>query len=88
MAYDRLLRRSAELRDALQGELCYLSDLPEYVWGRIATLVSPDLEAGDLRHLVMEASHNSAGYVYNEVYPVLVSYPVSLCQGDTAASLE
>ncbi len=71
MADDRLLRRYAELRDALQDELRYVPDLPEYVWGRIATLVSPDLEAGGLRHLVMEASHRSAGYVYKEVFAVL-----------------
>ena len=65
-----------------------MSGLPEYVWGRTATLVSPDLEAGELRHLVMEASHRSAGYVYKDVFAVLDSYPFSLCQGDIAASLE
>ncbi len=70
MADDLLLRRSAELRDVLQEDVSFVSDLPEYVWGRIATLVYPDLEAGELRPLVLEASHRSAGYVYKEVVVV------------------
>lgn len=88
MADDRILRFCAQVKGTIDEELHSLKELPTYVWHRIARHVSPDFQSEELRHLVLEASYKSVGYVHKEVFSLLECYPLRLCQGDIAANLE
>ncbi len=48
MSDDRVSRQSAEPKNALQGELQHLSDLPMYAWSRMALHVAWEFEASEL----------------------------------------
>ena len=71
MADDRILRFCAQVKGTIDEELHFLKELPTYVWHRIARHVSPDFQSEELRHLVLEASYKSVGYVHKEVFSLL-----------------
>ena len=68
MTDDRVLKRYEELRDMLQEELVYLCGLPDYVWTRLASLVPSDIDGREMRHLTLEASYRSVGYLHQEFF--------------------
>lgn len=49
--------------------------------------ITPNTQADDLRHLVLEASYRSVGYLHKEVLAALGAYPLKLCLGDIADNL-
>ena len=88
---DRYLKRCSFLRELMEEELLYLSDLTDFVWRRFAFLI--DRQAGDdagesLRQSTLLAAHISAAYLYNDLFLTAQTLPLSLTQGCITSTLD
>ena len=83
---DRVMRRTAELRQALTDELCYVSNLSDAFWRRLSDALA--YRGGVcLRADTLRASNVSAAYITKKVLHVVSALPWSLTEGDVNANL-
>ena len=84
---DRFLRRGPELRSLMEDELLYLHDLPDLVWERMASLVSEDTQAMELRDSCLVAAHIGSAYLWDDSFEQLSRPPLNITQGDIGENL-
>ena len=87
LADDRFVLRGRELFTVMQSELRYLHHLPALVWERLASLVSSQMSAGDMRHSVLQSAHCSCGYLWDDSFRQLEQLPWALTRGDILENL-
>ncbi len=85
---DRLLTRFDDIWRAFEEEVEYVVGLPSSVWKHVASILGYDIDWQDLLSWAVESLHVSVADIDKGVFAQVRRLPLSLTQGDTAASLQ
>ena len=88
MLDDRLVRRPAELHEAMVDELKWLEAIGSFTWQRLAAVVGKGVSSESLRSECVNAAHIAASYINRKVFDVICEFPWKLAVGDVRRNLE
>ena len=87
MEDDRCVRRVAVIEETWRQEMMWACELGNYIWDRLASVISPHQNATTLRADVLYSAHIAFAFIKDRVLNAIRGDPFGLAIGDKAANL-